>query len=57
MQTLPYYGLFALSLGKELKPNIFPKFNLPYMDTHYYGHFPLCIGPSVSVLMWFDCIN
>ena len=33
MQTLPYYGQFALSLAKELKPNIFPKFNLPYMDT------------------------
>ena len=33
MQKLSYYGQFALSLGKELKPNIFPKFNLPYIDT------------------------
>ena len=52
IQTLHYYGQFALSLVKE-GPYIFSKFNPLNTDTPLIRTFSM--APSVSVLTGFDC--
>ena len=52
LRTPRCYRQFALSLGKE-SPYIFSKFDPLYADTRLLQ--TLSMGPSVSVLMEFDC--